>query len=106
MWHYSLAIIPLFGVTQGCATIHSLTEGKERNKIYSGTVTSFSNSWWFVHGGVFDWPFSLALDTVLLPYTIPKTIANYCCQDDAADFKSGQAQGIPTDVNRPRAVEP
>jgi uncharacterized protein YceK len=65
----------------GCGTIGTLTEHEPRNKVYSGVAADFSSSWTFGHVGILDWPFSLAADTLMLPYTIPKTIINYCQKD-------------------------
>jgi uncharacterized protein YceK len=106
MRRYIVGIVLLSGWLHGCATIFTVTEEKPRNKIYSGTMASFSNSWWFIHGGIFDWPFSLVLDTVLLPYTVPKTIVNYCCSDKAVKTKAGQAQqSAAAGAQTPRAAE-
>lgn len=63
--------------TVSCSTIYTVRERYPRNKVFSGTIADFGNPWWFWHGGVFDWPFSFIADTVLLPYTIPRTLINY-----------------------------
>jgi len=43
-----------------------------KNQIYAGTRASAQG-----HGTQIDVPFSLIVDTVILPYTIPRTIYNY-----------------------------
>ncbi len=47
-----------------------------------------------MHIGIIDAPFSLIADTILLPYTIPKTIVNYLEPDD----KWKPASDIPDDL--------
>ncbi|MBE9557257.1 MAG: YceK/YidQ family lipoprotein, partial [Proteobacteria bacterium] len=39
----------------------------------------------FAHGGFIDLPFSFVFDTILLPYTIPRTIWNYATGRRGAD---------------------
>lgn len=59
-------------VLSGCGTIESLRSNEPfPNVVYGGTYLS-------LHGHVtqFDAPFSLVADTVVLPYTIPRTIHN------------------------------
>jgi len=80
-------LVAILILCHGCGTINSLTEREPRNKIYSGVAADFSSSWTFGHVGILDWPFSLAADTIMLPYTIPKTIANYCERDSAWEPK-------------------
>jgi uncharacterized protein YceK len=58
----------------GCATIATLSENETKNKIYSGTIRHTELK--CAHATCIDAPFSLVLDTLLLPYTIPKTIWN------------------------------
>ena len=64
----------------GCGTLANTFEEETRNKVYAGVRADFGE-WTFAHGGFLDLPFSFVLDTVLLPYTIPKTIANYAAGD-------------------------
>ena len=64
----------------GCGTLANTFEEEPKNKIYVGVRQDFTG-WTFAHGGFLDWPYSLVLDTILLPYTIPKTIANYAAED-------------------------
>lgn len=60
-----------------CGTIITFQEDAKfdcrGNMIYAGTRRSIDNA---VHT-LLDIPFSLALDTLALPYTIPKSIWNY-----------------------------
>jgi len=60
----------------GCISIKTVSEAKPCNKIYSGTVGNLTNSWWLAHSLFLDVPFSFVLDTLMLPYTIPKTMHN------------------------------
>src|SRR5581483_9372717 len=60
----------------GCATILTLNEDDYRSKIYSGTRAHMEGSG-CAHGICIDMPFSLAADTLLLPITIPWTVANF-----------------------------
>jgi uncharacterized protein YceK len=60
----------------GCGTIATLQEDVDfncgQNLIYSGTIRTVKNP--------HTWPdpvFSFVLDTIVLPYTIPKSIWNY-----------------------------
>ena len=64
----------------GCGTLANTFEEEPKNKIYVGVRQDFTG-WTFAHGGFVDWPFSLVLDTILLPYTIPVTIRNYATDD-------------------------
>jgi uncharacterized protein YceK len=78
--------VMLFGCVpalSGCITIATLSEPAPCNKIYSGTVGNLTDSWWLAHSLAMDIPFSLIADTVVLPYTIPKTIMNFS-QDNPA----------------------
>lgn len=72
----------------GCATIVSLQEDG-KNKIYSGTIKHFELG--CAHAVCLDFPFSLAADTVVLPYTIPRTIYN-CISSDESQEKTGTKQ--------------
>jgi uncharacterized protein YceK len=58
----------------GCATLATLSEDETKNKIYSGTIRHIELK--CAHATCIDAPFSLVLDTLLLPFTIPKTIWN------------------------------
>jgi uncharacterized protein YceK len=64
----------------GCATMANTFEAEPPNKVYVG-VRQDLTGWTFIHGGFLDLPFSFVADTILLPYTIPKTIVNYAAQD-------------------------
>ena len=75
----------------GCVTIKTLSEDKPCNKIYSGTIGNLTDGWWLGHSLFLDVPFSFVLDTVVLPYAIPKTIINYSL-DDAACKKTTPAR--------------
>lgn len=72
----------------GCATLANTFKDEPKNKIYVGVRQDF-NGWTFAHGGFIDWPFSLVLDTILLPYTIPVTIWNYAADGEAAPGPDG-----------------
>jgi len=61
----------------GCGTVYSLNERYPRNKVYSGVVAS-----WNGHATFPDIPLSFVADTVLLPYTIPRTVLNFSDPDD------------------------
>ena len=65
----------LIPALSGCGTLANTFEEEPRNKVYAG-VRADLTEWTLLHGGVLDLPFSFVLDTILLPYTIPKTIAN------------------------------
>ena len=66
-----IAMLTLIGTLSGCGTVGSLVDREQPTKVYAGTRASANN-----HGGMLDTPFSLMLDTALLPVTIPWTIAN------------------------------
>lgn len=56
----------------GCGTMSVI--GRDRmwpNQVYAGTRAGAGG-----HGTQWDVPFSLVADTVVLPYTIPRTIHN------------------------------
>ena len=76
----------------GCATLANTFEEEPKNKIYVGVRQDFTG-WTFAHGGFIDWPFSLVLDTVLLPYTIPVTIRNYATAEDGESRPNGGEKG-------------
>lgn len=75
----------------GCGTLANTFEEEPKNKIYVGVRQDFTG-WTFAHGGFVDWPFSLVLDTILLPYTIPKTIANYLADDGEESVPDGEGE--------------
>ena len=75
-----MAILALALALSGCGTLANTFEEEPKNKIYVGVRQDFTG-WTFAHGGFVDWPFSLVLDTILLPYTIPVTIRNYATDD-------------------------
>ncbi len=57
----------------GCGTLFTLTHNKQwPNQIYAGTRAAAAG-----HSTQIDIPFSLVADTMVLPYTIPRTIYNY-----------------------------
>jgi uncharacterized protein YceK len=64
-------------MVNGCGTIVTLQEDSEfdcrTNLIYSGTIRTVEN----VGHTWPDIPFSFVVDTIVLPYTVPKTIWNY-----------------------------
>ncbi len=70
----------------GCGTLANTFKEEPKNKIYVGVRQDLAG-WTFAHGGFIDLPFSVVADNILLPYTIPKTIANY-----AADEHGGAGQ--------------
>jgi uncharacterized protein YceK len=60
-----------------CGTLATVPDEKTTNKIYSGVRLDLS-AWSLMHSvflSLLDAPLSFALDTVMLPYTIPKTLA-------------------------------
>jgi uncharacterized protein YceK len=59
----------------GCATAGTLAEHETKNKVFSGTIRHVELK--CAHGVCLDFPFSLVADTVLLPVTIPWSIANW-----------------------------
>ena len=57
---------------QGCGTFVTLGDNEKwNNQIYAGTRASAQG-----HATQLDVPFSIIMDTVVLPYTIPRTIYN------------------------------
>jgi uncharacterized protein YceK len=68
-------------LSSGCVTIMTLSEPQPCNKVYSGTIGNLSDGWWLAHSLFMDVPFSLIADTIVLPYTIPKTIVNYAQEE-------------------------
>ena len=75
----SLLILSLL-VLSGCATSVTLSEPQTKNKIYSGTIRHFELK--CAHGTCLDFPFSLIADTILLPYTIPKTAVSFITNEN------------------------
>ena len=92
-----LAAVALLALS-GCGTLATTFEDEPKNKIYIGTRQDFT-LWTFIHGGIFDWPFSLVLDTILLPYTIPVTIAAYA--RDEPDPPNNQPADQPEETVQP-----
>ena len=86
-----IAMLALIGTLSGCGTVGSLVDREQPTKVYAGTRAS-ANS----HGGMLDTPFSLVLDTALLPVTIPWTLVNRLAGREAAQ-RGGQAaaKGMP-----------
>jgi uncharacterized protein YceK len=80
-------------ILSGCATMASSFEEEPKNKIYVG-VRQDLTGWTFAHGGFIDLPFSFVADTILLPYTIPKTIANYAAEDKGAPGSAGEDEKV------------
>ena len=72
----------------GCATGYTVFEEDHKNLVYSGTRQDLEG-WIFIHGGILDLPFSFIADTILLPYTIARTIWNYATDEEGADDRGG-----------------
>ncbi len=75
----------------GCATSVTVFDEDPDNLVYSGTRRDL-DGWAFLHGGFLDLPFSFVFDTVLLPYTIPKTIASYAANDAGEPGPLGESE--------------
>lgn len=88
--HPTLVLVLALALS-GCATLANTFEDEPKNKVYVGVRQDFTG-WTFAHGGFVDWPFSLVLDTILLPYTIPVTIRNYATDDDPAPGPEGEGE--------------
>lgn len=71
-------------VLSGCATTVTVFDEDPDNLVYSGTRRDL-DGWALAHGGFLDLPFSFVFDTILLPYTIPRTIWNYATDEEGAD---------------------
>ncbi len=86
-----IAMLTLIGTLSGCGTVGSLVDREQPTKVYAGTRASANN-----HGGMLDTPFSLVLDTALLPVTIPWTVVHRLAGREAAR-RGGQAaaKGMP-----------
>ena len=80
----------------GCATGYTVFEEDHKNLVYSGTRQDL-NGWVFIHGGILDLPFSFIADTILLPYTIPRTIWNYATGRKGADDRWDEDDEEPED---------
>jgi uncharacterized protein YceK len=72
-----ILLLSFLSLGSGCSTFVTI---KEENKIYSGTRLNIEGIYRSISGDIQlgylflsgpDLPFSLVLDTVLLPYTIP-----------------------------------
>lgn len=68
MRRYLILIMLAFS---GCTTIDTVSDEKVKNKILSGTARHIELQ--CAHAVCIDAPFSLVLDVVLLPATIPLT---------------------------------
>jgi uncharacterized protein YceK len=69
---YAIATALALFISGGCGTITSLqTNEPFPNVIYGGTYLSLQG-----HATILDVPFSAVADTLVLPYTIPRTIYN------------------------------
>lgn len=77
----SIALIAGIAILGGCVTINTISEEKPCNKVYSGVIGNVSDSWWLMHSLFLDIPFSFVADTLVLPYSIPKTVINYSGKD-------------------------
>lgn len=75
-----IALLPL--LSGGCGTIGTIGQNRSYPvQTYCGTQAEFSSGWAFAHSFP-DWPFTIAADTVVLPYTIPATIVNLSTAPD------------------------
>ena len=86
----AISLVLLVSMISGCGTVITLKEDATFDcrgiLIYSGTVRSIEN---MAHT-LLDIPFSLMLDTLVLPYTIPRSIWNYY----HPILKDGKAQDV------------
>ena len=71
LWVLTGAVLSL----GGCATAFTLGEDDYKSKVYSGTRAHIEGQ--CAHGSRVDMPFSIIADTVLLPITVPWTIAKF-----------------------------
>jgi uncharacterized protein YceK len=90
----SFALIATITILSGCVTIKTVSEDKPCNKIYSGFIGNVTDGWWLAHSLFLDVPFSFVADTLILPYTIPKTVINYSNKD--ARCKQPDTPIVPT----------
>jgi len=81
----SALLLPL--LLQGCVSLISTIEEKPGNKVYAGTrfVAEVcdappSPAKILCPLGLLDLPLTLALDTVLLPYTVPDAVIHQLCR--------------------------
>lgn len=74
----------------GCATTITVFEEDPDNLVYSGTRRDL-DGWAFLHGGFLDLPFSFVFDTILLPYTVPRTIWNHATDGEAVSERDGES---------------
>lgn len=94
-----LLALPVLMTLAGCATMATLEEKESRNKIYSGTIRHVELK--CAHASCLDAPFSVFLDTLLLPVTLPWTAYNYL----AADQASKPPERVEEENNHPAATE-
>ena len=84
-----LALLACFALAvSGCATTVTVFEEDPDNLIYSGTRRDL-DGWAFAHGGFIDLPFSFVADTILLPYTVPRTIWNHATGEEEKQEPDG-----------------
>lgn len=77
-----LLALPVLMTLAGCGTLATLEEKENRNKVYSGTIRHVELK--CAHATCLDAPFSVLLDTLLLPVTLPWTAYNYMAADKAS----------------------
>ena len=94
-----LLALPVLMALAGCATMATLEEKESRNKIYSGTIRHVELK--CAHASCLDAPFSVFLDTLLLPVTLPWTAYNYL----AADKASKPIEQLEQEINHQPAAE-
>lgn len=82
-----LPVLLLPILLQGCASLISTIEEKPGNKVYAGTrfVAEVCNAppspaRILCPLGLLDFPLTLTLDTVLLPYTVPDALIHQLCR--------------------------
>ena len=82
---FSALLLPL--LLQGCVSLIGTIDAKPGNKVYAGTrlTAEFcdvppSPARILCPLGLLDLPLTLALDTVLLPYTVPDAVIHQLCQ--------------------------
>lgn len=78
-----VVVVSLAFMVSGCMTVGTLADSETKNKVYSGTIAHVENG--CGHGLCLDLPFSLVLDTVLLPVTIPFTIYKFVTTPEVVD---------------------
>ena len=88
MARLTLAAGTLALALSGCATSVTVFEEDSDNLVYSGARRDL-DGWAFAHGGFIDLPFSFVFDTVLLPYTIPRTIWKHAKAEEAEPGEDG-----------------